>query len=159
MNIKFKKWNNNYWMISDSLVDYTNDYKVKNSKIESMRPIYDGPNANCNFDETIKNNPKKLVLCAIFKSIVGASDWAARNFLVKGKKIYSIDDHSTMNQDVKLLPSKIKKETKKLWELYIKNNRNTIIKKINKWNKRITKSNLNSKDILIKRLKNIIKLI
>ena len=156
LNVKFKKWNNNYWMISDSLVDYTNDHQVKNSKIESMRPIYSGPNVNCNFEEALKNIPKKLILCAMFKSLVGATDWAARNFLVKGKKIYSIDDHSNLDQEVRLIPKKIKNDSKIKWLNYIKNNNEKLIKKIIKWEKKIKKNKINNKKKLLTKI-NILK--
>jgi len=57
LNIKFlelqyhDKTSTELWMICDSLVNYHNhDNIIKTSKIESERPIYNGLNANANFD-------------------------------------------------------------------------------------------------------------
>jgi len=164
--IKFPKLNSKvitlsdqYWLISDSLVNYKYDVIMKDSKLESSRPIYNGLNVNCCFDDYFGSNrdvlreQKYIIFATLFKSLVGAKDYASRNYLFKNK-VYSIDDHSYLPEEpeIRLLPDKIKKETKKGWEYYIKNLGNNIIKKkIKKWKKRLKKSDIKYKDILIRR--------
>ena len=150
-----------YWLISNSLVNYKYNIEWKESKLESRRPIYNGPNVNCCFDDffgpnrDVLLNQKNLVLAMLFKALVGAKDYASRNFLVSDK-IYSIDDHSYLpeNVDINVIPDKIKKETKKGWKQYVKNlGKKKIRKRLKKWKKRINKSEVKYKDNLIDRLK------
>ena len=166
--IKFPHLNSNvitlsdeYWLISDSLVNYKYNIEWKESKLESRRAIYNGPNVNCCFDDffgpnrDVLLNQKNLVLAMLFKVLVGAKDYASRNFLV-ADKVYSIDDHSYLpeNVDINVIPDKIKKETKKDWKQYVKNlGKKKIRKRLKKWKKRINKSEVKYKDILINRLK------
>ena len=164
LNSKVITLSDEYWLISDSLVNYKYNVVWKESKLESNRPIYNGSNVNCCFDNffgpnrDILLNQKNIGLAMLFKSLVGAKDYASRNFLVDNK-VYSIDDHSYLPEDVDIhiFPDKIKKDTKKDWKQYIKNiGKKKIRKRLKKWKKRIMKSDVKYKDIIVDRLGKII---
>ena len=173
LNLKVINLSNELWSISDSLVDYTDDIIMKESKLESRRPIYNGPNVNVKFDDFFGMNKNvtysqtNLILATLFKSLIGAKDYASRNFLVSNN-VYSIDDHSYLPEkvDITIIPeTSIKKEIKKFWKSYLKLeiNKNIIIKELKKWKKKLKKHNkieeLKHYKILKSRIKEIIKLL
>ena len=54
-----------------------------------------------------------------FKSMIGAKDFASRNYLIKDI-VYSIDDHSYLPEDVdiNIIPELLlKREVKKAWKI------------------------------------------
>lgn len=164
LNTKIIKLNSELWMISDSLTDYTNSTIKKESKIESERNIYNGKNSNCSFDNYFLNiqNGYQITLATILKIVVGATDFASRNYICKNDIIYSIDDHCDLNNEIKInLPpkNKIKKVIYDNWCLYINFNKENLIKKIKKWRKKIKTSKLleiNIKTKILNRLNKII---
>lgn len=128
-----------YWCLFKSVVDYNcNEYVMKESKLESMRPIYNGVNANCNFEELIKDKEMfyELIVRTMFKALIGANDWAQRNYIIDSNNvIYSIDDHVNKGSDVTIdsLTPKLKRTVKEEWERMIKENRNVLIEKVEEW--------------------------
>ena len=173
LNSEITELKNEIWLKSDSLVDYNNEVIYKDSKLESNRPIYNGANVNCKFDYFFGPNrnvtycQKDIILATLFKSMVGAKDFASRNYLIKDK-VYSIDDHSYLPEDVDLtiIPdTSIKKIVKRDWKLYLKLeiNKKPVIKKLKKWKKRLKSYNKNNGleyyDNIKSRLKKIINLL
>ena len=155
LNTKVLNLSNQLWLISDSLVNYTNDVIIKESKIESSRPIYNGKNVNCKWEyyfgknKNILMEPKHMLYATLFKIVIGAKDYASRNYIYSDKKVYSIDDHSYLvdqeielsNDDITTLPSKgMKKDIKKEWKKFLKlEGYKKILKKLKKWKRKLQK--------------------
>ena len=106
-------------------------------------------------------------MATLFKVLVGAKDFASRNYFLKDT-VYSIDDHSYFPEEpnIFLVPEKVvKKHIKKYWINYLKlsSNKEIILKILKKWKKRIKKYNSKHKlehfDILKKRIKSIMKML
>lgn len=156
-----------YWLQSDSVVDYQKDTVFKESKLESSRPIYNGNKLICCFDDFFATHRNvtcsriDLVLATLFKNLISAKDFASRNYLHNGS-VYSIDDHTYLPEepDIKIIPDGgIKKEVVKNWKNFLKigSNKDEILGVLKKWKKRIKRENKKSKidhyDILLKRIK------
>lgn len=109
LNVSFEKIQNRTWMISNSLVDYTNDFVVKKSKLETERKIYDGPKADL---RDITKNFMNLVEAHLIKNLAGTGDVAQRNYLVSNNEVYSVDDMFCDTQHLTSFPkgSKVFKE-------------------------------------------------
>ena len=173
LDSKIINLNGHFWLKSNSLIDYSDDVIEKESKIESKRLIYNGINVNCNFDlffgpdKNVNYSEIDLIMATLFKVLVGAKDFASRNYLIKDT-VYSIDDHSYFPEEpnIFLVPEKVvKKHIKKYWINYLKlsSNKEIILKILKKWKKRIKKYNRKNKlehfDILKKRIKSIMKML
>jgi hypothetical protein len=68
----FEVFNDEIWMISENLVDYTDDYVMKESKLEKNRPIYSGVFATLDIDKYLDILPfPSLIIPHLFKILVG----------------------------------------------------------------------------------------
>jgi len=134
LNVKILKISGELWMRSDSLIDYTNDVITKQSKLESTRNIYNGPNANCNFKKNLDKQFMGVMMAVLLKSLVGANDWAERNFITAAphSKVYSVDDHAKRDP-IKELKPKLNKKCSEQWDTLVEKHKQEIQDVLEKW--------------------------
>jgi len=115
-----------------SLCDYdSQQYIIRESKLEGPRRIYTGPNAHCD-PETM--DLMGLCRAVMFKNLVGADDWAARNFLEDSAGvIYSIDDHAKMAPITTMIPSKFKRQHREAIVRFIVENVPALLDEAAEW--------------------------
>lgn len=132
LNVQILKLGGERWMISDSVVDYSSDVVEKESKLESKRNIYNGPTANCNFKTQLNTHFLPIIEAVLLKAVVGANDWAERNFIYSGKIVYSVDDHAMLDPVKKLTPN-MRKQDKETWDKLTINHKKDIQNKLIQW--------------------------
>ncbi len=126
------------WAVWTCPFVYENEVTMCESKIETARPIYSGRNINCQFD--IVNHFMAIFKAHLVKVLIGAGDYAKRNYIQVGDVVYSIDDHRTHNFDViteSMLYPNLKAVERSVWLEGIKNNKPHIVDMLKVWSQHL----------------------
>ena len=133
LDVCINNFKGDLWMISENLSDYSSDFVIKESKLESSRKIYSGPKSDCDLYEAINDLPFMMLMKSVLiKALVGTGDVVQRNFIMKDNIVYSIDDQYCDNCSINLIPrgsNSFKAQWKSKMVEYIE----PIINLIDKW--------------------------
>lgn len=144
LDVDFEDYKGEIWMRcnrigASAMSDLTNSI-MKESKLESKRPIYNGPPSYLTVLPSEKSSMLEFVKAVFLKIVVGTNDLAMRNFLRdEGGKIYSIDDHAnSVPPPISTVCPRLKKDEKAKYFRFLSENEEEVDAILHSWCKKIS---------------------